>query len=140
MAPGPLTTPLIHKHLLMVLPQPLTPCTHTWYPDWLPANDPNCAYTWLAVVWKGPGEKGPLMLVLNNTVDELDPVFHEYLRFCPDITADVIRLTEVAQASAGPTGTGPDGIGGGAVLTYTVAEPDKVPPDGQVAFPTAVTV
>jgi hypothetical protein len=79
------------------------------------------------------------MFVLNNTVDELDPVFHEYLMFCPVITFDVISITEFAQASAGPTGTGPD-TGGGAVLTNTVALPDVVPPVGQEAFPIAVTV
>jgi hypothetical protein len=78
------------------------------------------------------------MLVLNNTVDELDPVFHEYLIFCPSTAFVVICITEFAQASAGPTGIGPD-AGGGFVLTYTVALPDVVPPVGQEAFPTALT-
>jgi hypothetical protein len=74
--PGTLTVPLIQSHLLLVLPQPFVPCTQILYPE-LPASAPNCAYTWLVVVWNGPGEKGPPMFVLNNTTDELDPVFHE---------------------------------------------------------------
>ena len=39
----------------------------------------------------------------------------------------------------GETGC-PAEVDGGAVLTYTVAEPDVVPPVGQDVFPTAVTV
>jgi len=42
MVPAMLTSPLIHVHLLFVLPQPFTPCTHILYPE-LPANVPNCA-------------------------------------------------------------------------------------------------
>ena len=52
---------------------------------------------------------------------------------------DVISITEPTQASAAPAGTGPD-EGGGAVLTFTVAEPDVAPPVGQEAFPTEVIV
>ena len=76
MVPGTLTVPLIHVHLLLVLPQPFTPCTHTLYPE-LPANVPNCAYTDGEVVWNGGAENGPPILVLYNTVPELEPVFHE---------------------------------------------------------------
>jgi hypothetical protein len=76
MVPAMLTSPLTHVHLLFVLPQPFTPCTHTLYPE-LPANVPNWAYTEGVVVWNGPGVNGPPMLVLNRTVPELVPVFHE---------------------------------------------------------------
>ena len=77
MVPGTLTIPLINTHLLLVLPHPLVPCTHILYPELLPVNAPNWAYTCAATVWKGPAVNGPPMLVLNNTADELVPVFHE---------------------------------------------------------------
>ena len=48
-------------------------------------------------------------------------------------------MTEPAQASAAPTGIGPD-EGGGTVLTFTVAEPDEVPPVGHPVLPIEVTV
>ena len=50
-----------------------------------------------------------------------------------------MSITEPAQASAAPAGTGPD-EGGGTVLTFTVAEPDEVPPDGHAVLPIEVTV
>ena len=59
--------------------------------------------------------------------------------FCPGITFDVISITVFAHASAAPAGTGPD-EGGGTVLTFTVAEPDPVPPVGHVVFPVEVIV
>ena len=48
-------------------------------------------------------------------------------------------MTVPAQASAGPAGIGPD-EGGGTVLTFTVAEPDEVPPAGHAVLPIEVTV
>ena len=80
--PGTPTMPLIQLHLFMVLPQPLNSCTHTLYPE-DPANVPNWAYTVFVFVVKGPVVKGPPLLVLNRTPDELVPVFHEYCILVP---------------------------------------------------------
>jgi len=79
------------------------------------------------------------MFVLNNTTDELLPVFHDQRIFVPPTLFVVTNDTVPLQASAGPVGV-PTLLVGGAVLTYTVAVPEPVPPVGQVEFPTAVTV
>ena len=79
------------------------------------------------------------MFVLNNTADELVPVFHEYRMFWPFTVLTVIRETVPEHASSGPAGV-PTLLVGGAVLTNTVAVPLDVPPVGQAVFPTAVTV
>ncbi len=99
MVPGTLTFPLIHTHLLLVFPHPFTPCMQILYPELLPSA-PNWAYTWLVVVWNGGGENGPLMPVLNNTTDELLPVFHEYLIFCPPTALLVMSITVPEHASS----------------------------------------
>ena len=136
--PGTLTVPLIQTHLLLVLPQPFTPCTHTLYPE-LPANAPNCAYTWLVVVSYGPDEKGPPILLLNKTTPALVPVVHEYRIFCPFTVFIVISDIVPLHASNDATGL-PTVLEGGAELTNTMAVPVEVPPAGQFASDTAVTV
>jgi len=53
----------------------------------------------------------------------------------------VVTSNTVPEQASGEDGvTGPALFVGGAVLTNTVAVPDPVPPVGQPAFPTAVTV
>ena len=60
--------------------------------------------------------------------------------FCPPIPLAVISCTVPEQAS-NDCGTGcPAEVVGGAVLTYTVAVPEPVPPVGQDALPTDVIV
>jgi hypothetical protein len=80
------------------------------------------------------------MLSLYNTTAELVPVFHEYRILVPAITGVVMKYTLPEHAYVlGETGC-PAEEAGGAVLTYTVAVPDPVPPVGQDVFPTVVTV
>jgi hypothetical protein len=82
---------------------------------------------------------GPPILLLYNTADEFVPLFHEYWMFCPFITDVVMSDTVPLQASVGVTGA-PALLIGGAVLTYTVADPVEVPPEGQEVLPIEVTV
>jgi hypothetical protein len=123
MVPGTPTIPLIHAHLLLELPQPLTACVQMLYPD-DPASAPNCAYTELPVVEKGPAAKGPPMLLLKSTTEELVPVFHEYVIPGPPVVLAVTRYTSPLHAPlAGPL-TDAMVVEGGAVLTSIEAEPE----------------
>jgi hypothetical protein len=81
----------------------------------------------LIVVWNGPGEKGPPIFVLNNTTDELVPVFHEYLTLGPPTVFTETRETVPLHASNGAAGV-PTVLEGGAALTKTVKEAhDELP-------------
>ena len=60
--------------------------------------------------------------------------------FCPAIVVVFTSNTVPEQASCEEGVTGPALFVGGAVLTNTVAVPDEVPPEGQLVFPTEVTV
>jgi hypothetical protein len=78
------------------------------------------------------------MLLLNSTVDELDPVFQLYCMFWPDTTLVVISDTVPLQALPGEF-TNPTVLAGGALLTTNTAEPLDVPA-GQFASVSDVTV
>lgn len=72
------------------------------------------------------------MLLLNNTTDELDPVFHEYFTFGPPTEFTETKETVPLHASDGVTGV-PTELEGGPELTRTTS-------DAQEEFPHASSI